>query len=205
MSGGRISGLEINAINEDDEEVSILLRDDNKNAGKARFSALSPSLWPYANLHCLQLSEVAGKANFYVDNPRTIIVLEPDFLIDASSIAECMDNNGSFPELYVLNRLFGEPSSERMLLGRMVNSIFDELIHHPDLDYLSLFKRGLAQMPIPMVALGQSCAMDIYREIESGHLEAVKAFCADVPDEDLLLEPSFLCPTYGLQGRLDLL
>lgn len=205
MSGGRISGLEINAINEDDEEVSILLRDDKKNAGKARFSALSPSLWPYANLHCLQLSEVAGKANFYVDNPRTIIVLEPDFLIDASSIAECMDNNGSFPELYVLNRLFGEPSSERMLLGRMVNSIFDELIHHPDLDYLSLFKRGLAQMPIPMVALGQSCAMDIYREIESGHLEAVKAFCADVPDEDLLLEPSFLCPTYGLQGRLDLL
>ncbi|MDD2506834.1 MAG: AAA domain-containing protein [Candidatus Cloacimonetes bacterium] len=205
MSGASIAGLEIQAINEDNEEVSILLRDDSKHPEKAKFSSLMPSLWPYANLHCLELSEVAGKANFYVDNPRSIVVLEPDFLIDASSIAECMDKDKSAPELYVLNRLFGEASSESMLLGRMVNSIFDELIHQPDLDYLDLFKCGLSQMPIPMVALGQNCAMEIYREIEIGHLQTVRAFCADVPEDDLLLEPSFLCPAYGLQGRLDLL
>ena len=205
VSGGRVAGLEISAINEDNEEVRILLRDDLKNLEKAKYSTLANSLWQYANLNCLELSEVAGKDNFFVDNPRTKFVLEPDFLIDASAIAECMGNASSSPELFILNRLFGEPSSDKMLLGNMVNSIFDDLIHYSDLDYLDLFKRGLAQIPIPMVALGQTCAMQIYREIESGHLDVVKAFCANVPNEDLLLEPSFLCPTYGLQGRLDLL
>jgi DNA replication ATP-dependent helicase Dna2 len=202
---GQIAGLELSAINEDNEELSILLRDDTKNPRKAKISKLGPSLWQYANLNCLELSEVAGKENYYVDNPRSMIVLEPDFLIDASAVAECMTSESSTPELYVLNRLFGDLSSERMLLGKMVNSIFDDLIHLPDLEYLELFKRGLSGVSIPMVALGQECAMDIYKEIQSGHLDVVKAFCAEVPDEDLLLEPSFLCPAYGLQGRLDLL
>lgn len=205
MVAGQIAGLEIDAINEDNEELCILLRDDNKNPKKAKISKLGPSLWAYANLNCLELSEVAGKQNYFIDNPRTMIVLEPDFLIDASALAECMDAESSSPELFVLNRLFGDISSDRMLLGKMVNSIFDDLIESPDLEYLELFKRGISGISIPMVALGSDSAMDIYREIQAGHLEIVKAFCAEVPTEDLLLEPSFLCPAYGLQGRLDLL
>jgi DNA replication ATP-dependent helicase Dna2 len=204
-TGGQKAGLEIFALNEDNEELSILLRDDTKNAGKTPISMLGPSLWPYANLTCLELSEVAGKRNCYVDNPRSLIVLEPDFLVDASAIAECMDAEKSSPELYVLSRLFGESASQRMLLGKLVNNIFDDLFYEPDADYNSLFKRGLATMPIPMVALGKESAMDIYREIESGHYNVLKDFCKNTPDQDILLEPSFLCPTYGLQGRLDLL
>lgn len=204
-SGGRTSGLEIEAITEEGEGVNILLRDDLRNPQKARYSSLLPSLWKYASLYCHELSEVAGRAGFFIDNPRSLIVLEPDFLVDASAISQCMTDTDSFPELYLLGRLFSEGSNEKMLLGQMVNSMFDTIIHEPQLEYLELFKSGLQSMSIPMVGLGVNSANSIFKDIQATHLPVIQEFCADISKHDLLLEPSFLCPAYGLQGRLDLL
>ncbi|MCB5271153.1 MAG: AAA domain-containing protein [Candidatus Cloacimonetes bacterium] len=204
-SAGKVSGLELQVVTEDGEGVNILLRDDLRNPQKAKYSSLMPSLWQYASLYCHQLSEVAGRAGFFIDNPHTLIVLEPDFLVDASAIAECMTDKESFPELYLLGRLFSEGANEKMLLGQMVNSMFDTLIHEPELDYLELFKSGLQSMSIPMVGIGVSSANSIFRNIQSTHLPVIQDFCSQISKHDLLLEPSFLCPAYGLQGRLDLL
>ncbi len=204
-NGGRVSGLELEAITEEGEGISILLRDDLRNPQKAKYSNLEPSLWQYASLLCHELSEVAGRAGYFIDNPRTLIVLEPDFLVDASAISQCISDKESFPELYLLGRLFSEGSNEKMLLGQMVNSMFDTLIHEPDLEYLQLFKSGLQSMSIPMVGLGVSSANSIYQDIQDTHLPVIQDFCSGIRKHELLLEPSFLCPAYGLQGRLDLL
>ncbi len=206
INGGRIAGLEILAIDDEQRDVSILLRDDRVNNNKKmKYSLLLPSFWEYANLACHQLTEVKGRDGYYIDNPQTIVVLEPDFLVDASSIAECITGKGFFPELFILGHLGSESGSDKMLLGRMVNSIFDDLIQEEDGDYLELFKRGLESMPIPMVAQGAQVAMDIYKIIEDTHLEKLKEYAVGMKGKSYLLEPSFLCPSYGLQGRLDLI
>ena len=206
INGGRIAGLEILAIDDEQRDVSILLRDDRVNNNKKmKYSLLLPSFWEYANLACHQLTEVKGRDGYYIDNPQTIVVLEPDFLVDASSIAECITGKGFFPELFILGYLGSESGSDKMLLGRMVNSIFDDLIQEEDGDYLELFKRGLESMPIPMVAQGAQVAMDIYKIIEDTHLEKLKEYAVGMKGKSYLLEPSFLCPSYGLQGRLDLI
>ncbi len=205
LSAGQVRGLELEIITEDGVSVRILLRDDQRNPGKAKFSTMAASFWKYANLYCHQLSEVAGKPDFYIDNPHSLVVLEPDFLVDASSIAECMDEAQSHPELYILSRLFSEPSAEKMMLGVAVNSMFDELVHDPQRDYLELFKEALKAMCIPMVSLGESTAMSIYQDIQDKHLPVLKDACQQFREHELLLEPSFLCPSFGLQGRLDLL
>lgn len=206
INGGKVAGLEIIAIDDEQRNVSILLRDDRVNNGrKTKYSQLLPSLWEYANLACHQLTEVKGRDNYYIDNPQTVVVLEPDFLVDASSIAGCITNKGFFPELFILGHLISESGSDKMLLGRMANSIFDDLIGEKDGDYLELFKRGLASMPIPMVAQGAQVAMDIYKIIEDTHLENLRDYAAGMKAKSYLLEPSFLCPDYGLQGRLDLI
>lgn len=202
---GQKRALELFARNEEGQELCIILRDDQINAGKAKYTTLYPSLWKYAMLNCLNLSEVAGKEYYYIDNPGTIIVLEPDFLIDASAIAECMDSDGSHPELFVLGKLFTERSGAKMLQGQMVNSMFDALIHEPGLEYPELFKRALSANSIPLVALGPETALGLYECIEKDHLPQLQAFANGMQDTDLLLEPSYLCPQYGLQGRLDLL
>ena len=202
---GRRHALELKVMSEDGEQLTLILRDDKKNLNKAKYTALYPSLWKYANLNCLNLSEVAGKPGYYIDNHNTIIVLEPDFLVDASSIAECMDAEQSHPELFVLSRLFSEPSSDKMLMGQLVNSMFDALIQEPGLEYPTLFKDALTQAAIPMVALGRASSLDIYKSIETEHLPQLQSFAETMAEKDLLLEPSYLCPKYGLQGRLDLL
>ncbi len=205
MNAGRVSGLELDAVTEDGVGVSILLRDDAKNPSKAKYSTLMPSLWRYANLNCHYLSEVAGKENYFIDNPRSLVVLEPDFLVDASSVAECMTEGSSYPELYILSRIFREASSEKMLLGKIANSIFDEVIHQPRQEFLDLFKQAMRSMAIPLTALGSAAVARIYHDIEKIHQPVIRDYCAGIRDYEHLLEPSFLCPEYGLQGRLDLL
>lgn len=202
---GQKSALELSAWNEDGQKLIIILRDDIKNTTKTKYTTLYPSLWKYAVLNCLNLSVVAGKEHYYIDNPQTLLVLEPDFLLDASAVAECMDKDISHPELFMLSRLFAERSSDKMLLGQMVNSMFDALIHEPEQEYPELFKNALDASPIPMVALGKDTALNMYQSIEKEHLPQLRLFGAGMRDKDLLLEPSYLCPTYGLQGRLDLL
>lgn len=202
---GRRTALELTARNDEGQELCIILRDDLKNPQKAKYTSLYPSLWKYAQLNCHNLSLVAGKEHFYIDNPNTLVVLEPDFLLDSSAVAECMDADSSQPELFLLSRLFTEPSSDKMLLGQMVNSMFDALIHDPQTAYQELFKDALNAHPIPMVALGADAALSIYHSIEKDHLPQLQSYSLEMADKDLLLEPSYLCPTYGLQGRLDLL
>ncbi len=197
----------LEVVREDGSSCQISLNNDAKQAGHdgRQWTMLAKSLWQYADLRCHELTAISGKADSYMNNPRTIIVLEPDFLIDASALAACFATSSGDPLVFFLNSLFRDASSEAALQGSMVNSIFDELILNPSADYLELFKHGLANMPIAFVSLGRQAAMNIYNCIRDEHLPQLKSFIANLCEAEILLEPSYICPDYGLQGRLDLL
>ncbi|GAB1468172.1 AAA domain-containing protein [Candidatus Cloacimonadota bacterium] len=201
------TSLSIVAMMEDGTQVSILLNNDDKQVGHDGkiYTKLAKSLWKYASLYFHELSSVAGRDGFYQSNPLTMVVLEPDFLVDASAIAECFGNTTSNPALFILSRMFIEPSSEAMLQGSVVNSILDDLVFTPEGDYLELFKHSLASMPIGFVASGKEAAKRIYDRVQTEHLPQLKDYVAGLGDDEVLLEPSYICPEYGLQGRLDLL
>lgn len=203
---GEVS-LAINAILEDGNGCHILLVNDSKQAGHDGriYTQLGKSLWKYASLHCHDLSAVAGREGFYQSNPRTIVVLEPDFLVDASAIAECFDNGIGNPAFFILNRLFSESSTEAMIQGLVVNNILDELVFTPQEEYLELFKHSLASMPIAFVSLGMDAAKRVYDKVRADHLPQLLSYISTMGDEEILLEPSYICPEYGLQGRLDML
>lgn len=204
-NGGKRKVLELKVIDDEGQDILVILRDSISVPNAVKHSTLAPSLWQYCHLYCHNLSEVAGKANNYIDNPSTLIVLEPDFLVDATGIAQCMDVDKSNPEIYILSKLFLEGSSSKMLLGQMANSMFDSLIQQPEQEYGELFKEALSSASIPMVALGPAAALSIHNDIHEGHLPQLTHFAKAMQEHELLLEPSYLCPLYGLQGRLDLL
>jgi len=201
------NALEIMAITEDGEACSIFLRDNNTQKGHEGrlYSMLAKSLWQYAVLMCHDLSETSGKQGSYTSNPQTLIVLEPDFLIDASSLAECFSSSSGDPLIFLMNRLLSEGSTEAMIQGTIVNNIFDQLFFDAEADYTELFKSAMLQMPIAMVALGKQSSMQVYNRIRDEHLDTLKRYCQSNEADELLLEPNFICPDHGLQGRLDLL
>ncbi|MBW6514120.1 MAG: ATP-dependent helicase [Candidatus Syntrophosphaera sp.] len=200
---GKESGIEISASLEDGTDCTIWL--NNLDDAGRRWSTLSKVLWQYCTLNCLNLSEVSGREGCFQSNPLTLIVVEPDFLIDASALADCFSPRGPRPEYFILNRLASEPASDKQIQGTLVNNILDELISAPDAEYKQLFRKGMAQMPISVVALGKQSALNIHRAIQSSHLPRIKEFTQARVNDPVQLEPSYINPNYGLQGRLDIL
>lgn len=201
-----VNGICLNVNDEEGMSRSVMLYDDLRvgNGGRC-WSLLSRCLWKHATIYCQNLSQASNSDASFISNPSTIIVLEPDFLIDASSLSECFTTDQASPEYYILTRLFAEPSSDKMVMGQTINNIFDEAITNPDKDYLTLFRESLASGPINMISLGKPLATEIHRTIEKDHYPHIKSFISELGDSQIQLEPSYICPEYGLQGRLDLL
>ena len=82
-------------------------------------------LWPHAHLKLLNVA-------IYEDSDiltPSFIVLEPDYLLDISSLAECFKDYGSHPANYLLSRLPPIETALPLLLGNIVNLFFDEWIY----------------------------------------------------------------------------
>ncbi len=199
----RVGGLKIIATCEDGTDCTIFLN-DLKGDGR-QWSVLNKVLWRFCTLNCLNLSLINGRPQWFQSNPSTQIVVEPDFLIDASSVADCFTQKGSRPEFNILNRMVKESASEKMVLGIMVNSILDDLVFAPNADYQDLFRLGMARQPITLVSLGIDSAQSIYSIIRDNHFPVISEFARSLQNEAVQLEPSYICPNYGLQGRLDIL
>ncbi len=202
-NGEAVTGIEILAANEEGFDCQIYLN-DLEDRGK-RWSVLNKALWQHCTLNCLNLSAVTGKELSFQSAPTTFIVLEPDFLVDATAVADCFEPKGCHPENFILDKLISDGANEKMTKGNLVNGILDELISSPDTDYTALFRRCMAKAPIPLVSLGKEAANNIYASIRDDHLPQLADYVKKVKQDDIQLEPSFISPEYGLQGRVDIL
>lgn len=79
----------------------------------------------------------------------TYIILEPDYLIDASAIAECFQDYHISPLHYFRNKLETIENRSYLLLGNLANYFLDELVFSHDIDkvtfndaFLSSFKQS---------------------------------------------------------------
>ena len=78
------------------------------------FSEGVPNFWRYAQLNLLDV---------YLNDDGTytpsFIVLEPDYLLDISSLAECYRDYGSHPANYLMSRLVPIDNARPLLLGNI--------------------------------------------------------------------------------------
>lgn len=80
------------------------------------FAQTCEILWHHAQLNLLDVAiDEAG-----ILTP-SFIVLEPDYLIDISSLAECFRDYGHHPANYVLARLQPIENARPLLLGNIAN------------------------------------------------------------------------------------
>ena len=88
------------------------------------FAPTCDLLWPGATLNLLDVTvDEQG-----ILTPR-LFILEPDYLLDISSLAECFREYGHHPANYMHARLQPSENTLPLLLGNIANLFLDEWIH----------------------------------------------------------------------------
>ncbi len=168
-------------------------------------------LWQGARLNLLDVSVDENGVHI-----PSFFVLEPDYLIDISSLAECYKDYGAHPANYLLSRLVPIDNARPLLLGNIANLFLDEWIHADEVqpDYVACMKKAFRQYPIELAACAE--LRDPAREREFAkdcrtHFEHIRQTVQETfrrPEynlnvHDAVLEPSYICEALGIQGRLD--
>ncbi len=142
-----------------------------------------------------------------------LIIVEPDFLLDISSIAACFESYGVTPLTYLVNKIKPAANSKAILLGNFASQLLDEEIyngteHEPD--YKASVQRFFQHNPLSLVTCpdmdptfhteARKQQMNLHRMIQTQFSQI-----PGIDMEQLVLEPSFVSEMLGIQGRMDLL
>ena len=140
-----------------------------------------------------------------------LVIFEPDYLVDISSVAACFQPYGESPFTYLLGKLRPAPQSPHILLGNLAGQFLDEAVHGHDRSYADsvacFFRRNA-------LALAAADGIDagFHAEAKAQQANIRRAVASVLPAEvsdfcpaEAVLEPSFFSEALGLQGRMDLL
>lgn len=147
-------------------------------------------------------------------HPRDII-LEPDYLIDISSLARCVQPYGAPAIGYIINLFEKNTDSAARLLGEAANMFLDDCVNERSdrpATYGESMKRFFREYPLQLSACSEidnnffAFSRQQFNNIQvkvgaSGMLEMENT----KRNDKVYLEPSFFCEPLGLQGRIDLL
>ena len=143
-----------------------------------------------------------------------LVVVEPDFLVDISSVAACFQDYGHHPVSCLLNRLKPRANSQPILLGNFAGAALDDQIHQGtsfplDTLYSATLRRSFQEQALQFCTCAgfdaRQFKVDAWQQVQ--HIrEAVDVlFSQDYDVTKALLEPSFVCEQLGLQGRVDMM
>lgn len=141
--------------------------------------------------------------------PRAIVV-DPDYLIDVSAVAECYRGAETDPWSYLLNKFLPYDVTLPRLLGNVANFFLDELMTNPKASFPELKRRIFGLQPLAFCLFDDRQIRELMEQSQRHFVHLQQLIAAGFEQEGIAtahcyLEPSFYSETYGLQGRLDLL
>ena len=139
-----------------------------------------------------------------------LIILEPDYLVDISQIARCMDNYSDSPLVYLLHMIEPSAESEAIMLGNLAGQFLDETLHTQEHSYATSAREFFQQHAMSLLATPPSAQFHANAQVQLQHIR--KAISHDLPaqvgsfhSDKVMVEPSFFSSMLGLQGRMDML
>lgn len=212
---GVIDALRCSVDGWDDQYIYVTRADDGTQA-KVDYATTNPyqkNNWAYL-IPLLAKDDVLSLVRSHLEDDvllPELIIYNPDVLINVTTVAGCFEEYGSSPRLGVISKLKTIPTTEPILLGNFASQLLDEACFQQDLSYrdsaVTFFRRNALS-----IACCPEVGADFHVEAKQQkrniqdiisenriHLTNNKTFSSD----HLIVEPSFVCPTLGLQGRMD--
>ena len=196
------STIQVAVTNQDSSE-ELLTVDYMNTPDYIDFSYLRPMLREGMQLNLLDCTVTRKKVI-----PR-LIVVEPDYLIDISTIANCFESYGHHPLLFTVNRLTPRLSNKHIVLGNFAGSALDDIINHPaEYDIKETFRSNFREKALDYATCPDFDAASFKQDAEQ-QVENIKGIVDEIfqtfDREKAILEPSFVCERLGIQGRVDLM
>ena len=196
------STIQVAVTNQDSSE-ELLMVDYMNTPEYVDFSYLRSLLREGMQLNLLDCTVTRKKVV-----PR-LIVVEPDYLIDISTIANCFETYGHHPLLFTVNRLTPRLSNKHIVLGNFAGSALDDIINHPaGYDIKDTFRSNFREKALDYATCPDFDAASFKQDAER-QVENIKGIVDEIfqtfDREKAILEPSFVCERLGIQGRVDLM
>lgn len=143
-----------------------------------------------------------------------ILVLEPDYLIDISSLAECLQSYGDHPYNYLVQKFKPREQTHHILLGNTANQFLDDCVNEQS-GHPATYEHSIRQAFRNSLLAYSACeqidkeyferAKRQFHHIRQTVQAVFQSPTCQIDKSGALLEPSFLCECLGLQGRMDFL
>jgi DNA replication ATP-dependent helicase Dna2 len=135
-------------------------------------------------------------------------VVEPDYLVDVTGVAECFSGRQVTPEKYLLNKWLPKLPSVHLLRGIAANYFLDEILGNGETTFRQAFARIFRLHPLGFALLSDKEVRGLQQKLQGHWVNLKAAIAQQFPEEGIRpdgsqLEPSFYSNRYGLQGRLD--
>lgn len=151
-----------------------------------------------------------------IESPTTVqarrLIINPDYLIDISSLAACFTESGAHPMRYLQGLLTPKENTRHILLGNTANQFLDDCVNHsPDrpATYSTSIKKAFTADALKFAVCPDiNAAFFNDTRIQYTNIQnAINTLHSRSQDKHIgaMLEPSFICSALGLQGRLDYL
>jgi DNA replication ATP-dependent helicase Dna2 len=203
---GKRNSEEFILIDQDEPTAEIFMRIDNLDSFKNSIEYLDEKV----SLNELPVSISLIYIDYDIEgiiSPQ-ILIINPDYLVDVTTVAECFKPYGGNAKYYLLNKFSSDKLSKHITIGNIVNRFLDILINNPDTEFNDLLGKLFHFDPIIFTLMSDveiKSTLDTLRlhfqNIRKVVTEDMKNLYIDV--DNCILEPSFYAPLFGLQGRLD--
>lgn len=140
-----------------------------------------------------------------------VVVYEPDYLVDVTSVAGCFEEYSQTPFLHLLHLLQPPQQSSAIVLGNLASQLLDDEVH----GRTTCIEDFVRDNALTLLALQADDALDYEGLIEQAreqlrHIryalhQGLERHVGGYDSRRVILEPSFVSEMLGLQGRMDLL
>ena len=178
--------------------------------GKADWSYLKTVLWEGAQMNLVRIRmDERGETVM-----PELIILEPDFLVNITTIASCFETYAESPFVNLINKIKPNVNNRAIFLGNLSGQFLDDTVHGRDIPFESSLKEFVNKNALSMISCQELIDNFVQfkqdAQVQKRNIE--KLIGSDLPNsigqyskEDVVLEPSFFSEVLGIQGRLDFL
>ncbi len=193
--------------------VQISYGKDNKmltRNGEFSWDYLNEVLWEGAQLNLVRVRrDESGK----ILMPE-LIILEPDYLINVTTISNCFESYAESPFVNLINKIKPHPNTLAIHLGNLAGQFLDDTVHARDISFDDSIKSFVCSNALSMISCSELVngftqfkqdAQIQKQNIEHLIGEALPHVIDNYDKGNVILEPSFFSEILGIQGRLDFL